>query len=74
MRRDYLNKTSYAHGMAENQAERCFCTEELPKLTPTLVELNLPRLTRPANMFLDKVYADQIRYVAYERGMAGNHA
>ena len=48
---------------------------EPPKSQPTtLVNTGAIFPDRSSSMFLDKVYTDQIRYVAYEHGRAGIHA
>ena len=47
---------------------------EPPKSQSTLANSDIAFPDRISSMFLDKVYTDQIRYVAYEHGRAGIHA
>ena len=47
---------------------------EPPKSQSTPANSDIVFADRSSSMFLDKVYTDQIRYVAYDYGIAGNHA
>ena len=47
---------------------------EPPKSQSTPAHSDIVFPDRSSSMFLVKVYIDQIRYVAYAHGMAGNHA
>ena len=68
---DQIRYVAYVHGMAGNKADRWGLSHlEPPKSQPTQES----KSGWCANMFLDKDLMDQIRYVAYAHGMAGNHA
>ena len=70
--KDQIRYAAYVPGMAGNLADRwglsyletCQTTIYTDKICPDL----------SANMFLDKGFKDQIRYVAYVPGTAGNLA
>ena len=68
---DQIRYVAYVHGMAGNKADRWGLSHlEPPKSQPTLES----KSGWCANMFLDKGYTDQIRYVAYAHGMERNQA
>ena len=67
---DQIRYVAYVHGMAGNKAKDRWGLSHLepPKSQPTLES----KSGWCANMFLDKGYTDQIRYVAYAHGMERN--
>ena len=70
--KDQIRYVAYVPGMAGNLADRW----GLSYLEPTKPQSILIKSAQilSANMFLDKGFKDQIRYVAYVPGMAGNLA
>ena len=70
--KDQIRYVAYVPGMAGNLADRWGLSYLEPTKPQSTTDKICPDLS--ANMFLDKGFKDQIRYVAYVPGMAGNLA